>query len=53
VTDKKSDRIYKVLKEIVERAIHYNNALRRELFVPINCTAIPDTLFLAQQCQKT
>ncbi len=31
-------------KEIVARAIHYNSARRREPFVPINCTAIPDTL---------
>jgi len=31
-------------KEIVARAIHYNSYRRREPFVPINCTAIPDTL---------
>ncbi|MCP3874502.1 MAG: sigma-54-dependent Fis family transcriptional regulator [Desulfobacteraceae bacterium] len=31
-------------KEIVARAIHYNSDRRREAFVPINCTAIPDTL---------
>jgi DNA-binding NtrC family response regulator len=31
-------------KEIVARAIHYNSGRRREPFVPINCTAIPDTL---------
>ena len=31
-------------KEIVARAIHYNSDRRREPFVPINCTAIPDTL---------
>lgn len=31
-------------KEIVARAIHYNSNRRREAFVPINCTAIPDTL---------
>ena len=31
-------------KEIVARAIHYNSDRRREPFVPVNCTAIPDTL---------
>ena len=31
-------------KEIVARAIHYNSGRRREPFVPVNCTAIPDTL---------
>ncbi|MCG8565003.1 MAG: sigma-54 dependent transcriptional regulator [Desulfobacterales bacterium] len=31
-------------KEIVARAIHYNSDRRRSPFVPINCTAIPDTL---------
>ncbi len=31
-------------KELVARAIHYNSDRRREPFVPINCTAIPDTL---------
>lgn len=31
-------------KEMVARAIHYNSSRRREAFVPVNCTAIPDTL---------
>ncbi|MBA3012679.1 MAG: sigma-54 dependent transcriptional regulator [Proteobacteria bacterium] len=31
-------------KELVARAIHYNSDRRSEPFVPINCTAIPDTL---------
>ncbi|HCY84420.1 MAG TPA: sigma-54-dependent Fis family transcriptional regulator [Desulfobacteraceae bacterium] len=31
-------------KEMVARAIHYNSKRRREPFVPVNCTAIPDTL---------
>ncbi len=31
-------------KEMVARAIHYNSSRRREPFVPVNCTAIPDTL---------
>jgi len=31
-------------KEMVARAIHYNSRRRREPFVPVNCTAIPDTL---------
>lgn len=31
-------------KELVARAIHYNSERRREPFVPVNCTAIPDTL---------
>ncbi len=31
-------------KEIVARAIHYNSERRRKPFVPVNCTAIPDTL---------
>ncbi|MCP3942452.1 MAG: sigma-54-dependent Fis family transcriptional regulator [Desulfobacteraceae bacterium] len=31
-------------KENVARAIHYNGDRRREPFVPINCTAIPDSL---------
>ncbi len=31
-------------KEIVARAIHYNSERRRAPFVPVNCTAIPDTL---------
>lgn len=31
-------------KEIVARAIHYNSARRRAPFVPVNCTAIPDSL---------
>lgn len=31
-------------KEIVARAIHYNSDRRRNPFVPINCTAIPDSL---------
>jgi DNA-binding NtrC family response regulator len=31
-------------KDMVARAIHYNSDRRREPFVPVNCTAIPDTL---------
>ncbi|MCG8614717.1 MAG: sigma-54 dependent transcriptional regulator, partial [Desulfobacterales bacterium] len=31
-------------KEMVARAIHYNSKRRRAPFVPVNCTAIPDTL---------
>ncbi|MEH0020771.1 MAG: sigma-54 dependent transcriptional regulator [Desulfobacter sp.] len=31
-------------KEIVARAIHYNSNRRPNPFVPVNCTAIPDTL---------
>lgn len=31
-------------KEIVARAVHYNSDRRRKPFVPVNCTAIPDTL---------
>ena len=31
-------------KELVARAIHYNSPERSGPFVPVNCTAIPDTL---------
>jgi len=31
-------------KELVARAIHYNGPERSGPFVPVNCTAIPDTL---------
>ncbi len=31
-------------KELVARAIHYNSLERSGPFVPVNCTAIPDTL---------
>jgi DNA-binding NtrC family response regulator len=31
-------------KELVARAIHYNSPQRSGPFVPVNCTAIPDTL---------
>jgi DNA-binding NtrC family response regulator len=31
-------------KELFTRAIHYNSARRNRPFVPINCSAIPDTL---------
>lgn len=31
-------------KELVARAIHYNSERREAPFVPINCSAIPDTL---------
>jgi DNA-binding NtrC family response regulator len=31
-------------KEMVARAIHFNSAHAEEPFVPVNCTALPDTL---------
>ena len=31
-------------KELIARAIHYNSRRREKAFVPINCSAIPDTL---------
>jgi len=31
-------------KELVARAIHYNSVRKNEKFVPINCSAIPETL---------
>ena len=31
-------------KELVARAVHYNSARRTASFVPVNCTAIPDSL---------
>ena len=31
-------------KELVARAVHYNSARRTAPFVPVNCTAIPDSL---------
>ncbi len=31
-------------KELVARAVHYNSDRRASAFVPVNCTAIPDTL---------
>jgi two-component system response regulator AtoC len=31
-------------KELVARAIHYNSADASEPFVPVNCTALPETL---------
>ena len=31
-------------KELVARAIHYNSDRRSAPFVPVNCTAIPDSL---------
>jgi DNA-binding NtrC family response regulator len=31
-------------KELVARAVHYMSARRSATFVPVNCTAIPDTL---------
>lgn len=31
-------------KELVARAVHYNSDRRSAAFVPVNCTAIPDTL---------
>jgi DNA-binding NtrC family response regulator len=32
-------------KELAARAIHYNSARRAHPFVPVNCGAIPDSLF--------
>ncbi|PKN41802.1 MAG: sigma-54-dependent Fis family transcriptional regulator [Deltaproteobacteria bacterium HGW-Deltaproteobacteria-18] len=31
-------------KELVARAVHYNSDRRASAFVPVNCSAIPDTL---------
>jgi two-component system response regulator HydG len=31
-------------KELVARAVHYNSDRRASAFVPVNCTAIPDSL---------
>ncbi|MEF2230602.1 MAG: sigma-54 dependent transcriptional regulator [Pseudodesulfovibrio sp.] len=31
-------------KELVARAVHYNSVRRAASFVPVNCTAIPDSL---------
>lgn len=31
-------------KELVARAVHYNSVRRTASFVPVNCTAIPDSL---------
>jgi transcriptional regulator with GAF, ATPase, and Fis domain len=31
-------------KEVVARAIHYNSSRREQPFIPINCSAIPETL---------
>lgn len=31
-------------KELVARAVHYNSTRRTSSFVPVNCTAIPDSL---------
>ncbi|WP_419785275.1 sigma-54-dependent transcriptional regulator [Pseudodesulfovibrio sp.] len=31
-------------KELVARAVHYNSVRRASSFVPVNCTAIPDSL---------
>ncbi len=31
-------------KELVARAVHYNSERRASSFVPVNCTAIPDSL---------
>jgi DNA-binding NtrC family response regulator len=31
-------------KELVARAVHYNSSRRAAAFVPVNCTAIPETL---------
>lgn len=31
-------------KELVARAVHYNSERRASAFVPVNCSAIPDTL---------
>jgi two-component system response regulator AtoC len=31
-------------KELVARAIHFNSPQAREPFIPVNCTALPDTL---------
>lgn len=31
-------------KELVARAVHYNSPRRAAAFVPVNCTAIPETL---------
>ncbi|OEU67598.1 MAG: sigma-54-dependent Fis family transcriptional regulator [Desulfovibrio sp. S3730MH75] len=31
-------------KELVARAVHYNSDRRSDPFVPVNCTAIPDSL---------
>ncbi len=31
-------------KELIARAIHFNSRRREKAFVPINCSAIPDTL---------
>lgn len=50
--DKASETKFNVLitgesgtgKELVARAIHYNSPDRSGPFVPVNCTAIPDTL---------
>jgi len=32
-------------KELVARAIHYNSARRAKPFTPVNCSAIPESLF--------
>lgn len=31
-------------KELVARAVHYNSDRRASAFVPVNCSAIPDSL---------
>ncbi|MBI2502421.1 MAG: sigma-54-dependent Fis family transcriptional regulator [Candidatus Latescibacteria bacterium] len=39
-------------KELVAQAIHYNSPRKDRLFVPVNCSAIPEELLESEECHN-